>query len=98
MQSPRAHLDFRAERAKYHTERGDWTIRKYKLNKLGRLAARGRQIIVFMDLLDRIKDAQIAGAGRPMTDAEFAELRRFAKPDEPFSLMFACLLRAKGLL
>lgn len=95
---PDAHLWFQDERAKWHTTRGEQTVRKYKLNELKQVAKRSAHLFQFARVLIAIKNAQIADGSRPMTPAELAKLRRFAEPDEPFSLMFACFLRSEGLL
>lgn len=39
---------------------------------------------------------QIAEKRDHLTPPEVALPRRFADPDEPFSLMFSCLLKPKG--
>ncbi len=95
---PAAHLTFVAERAKPASPCGEQTIKKYRLNDSARLLQRTRQLSLWRDALEHILRTQIA-AGRPaMTPAELAELRRFADPDEPFSAMFSCLLKVRGLL
>lgn len=95
---PEAHISFVAERAKAQTDRGDRTIRKYRLNHPAQILQRRGQLLLWCEVLDRIQKLQITGGGRAMTQAELAELRRFGDADEPFSLMFSCLLRARALL
>lgn len=95
--APEAHLSFQNDHVKYHSRYGDQTIKKYRLNHPERLLQRRGQLLLFMEVLDRIQQARIDDGGRPMTPPELAELRRFADPDEPFSLMFSCLLRSKAL-
>jgi hypothetical protein len=95
---PAMHLWFQRWRAKWHTDRGEHTVRKYKLNEASQLAKRNVAFGEFTQVLLAIKDAQIAAGGRPITASELSKLRRFAEPDEPFSLMFACYLRSEGLL
>ncbi len=96
--APDAHLTFAAERATFRSTCGEQTIRKYRLNHPPRINERRGAILRFMEALDRIRQRQLSDNRTAMTDAELAELQRFAQPDEPFSLMFACLLRSKGLL
>jgi hypothetical protein len=96
--TPEDHVSFVDERAKHRSARGEKTIKKYRLNHPERLLQRRGQLVLFMHVLDRIRQAQIADDGRAMTSGELDELRRFSDPAEPFSLMFSHLLRSKSLL
>lgn len=95
---PADHLSFADERAKPRSPRGEQTVRKYRLNREARLLERCRQLRLWGQVLDRIREMQIADGRSSMTTGELAELRRFADADEPFSLMFSCLLKERGLL
>ncbi len=94
---PVQHLAFNGADMTFRTPRGEETIRKYRLNHLLQLAERRRHLILFYDLLDQIRQRQIAQKRDTVQPAELAEMQRFAQTDQPVSLMFRELLLRLGL-
>jgi hypothetical protein len=91
---PSEHLAFEEELIRFRTVLGDQTVRKYHLDR-GDLDNRRRTHLRRFDkALLRIREAQIADGGRAMNAEEREVLRRFAKADYPFSLMFSAYLNS----
>ncbi|MEZ4297270.1 MAG: hypothetical protein R3B70_20065 [Polyangiaceae bacterium] len=95
---PAAHIGFKHDRAVPLSERGDCTVRKYRLNERLLALQRARQLLLFTDVVEHLDKSQIREERKALSTEELAKLRSFAAPHEPFSLMFSTLLKSKGLL
>lgn len=79
---------FEDEQISFLTEKGEMTIQKYKLSSPLLDTLRLKQLTYFHKKLLEIKDKQIAENRKGMNQDELNQLKRFAKNDYPFSLMF----------
>lgn len=91
---PAEHLAFDDEHIipRHDSELGRQTIRRYKLDRMELDLRRSRRLRRFYDRL-----AQRALSGEALTTMDREDLRRFAQRDQPYSLMFAQLVRCLGL-
>ncbi len=93
--NPADHLTFEKECicSLDNSEKGQNTIRKYRLDRQELDYLRGRSLQRFYDDLIRIQKLQIKDGGRPLTDKEKSILNSFKQRDHAFSLMFSVYLK-----
>lgn len=90
---PADHLEFVGELISHRTPKGEETIKKYRLKQLDN--ERRRHLQRFTEELIEI------GKTKPwpeMSAVERERLRRYAREDAPFSMMFRAFLDRHGLL
>ncbi|HMT54956.1 MAG TPA: hypothetical protein PKD16_18090 [Saprospiraceae bacterium] len=92
------HVYFKSGEIYSSTPKGSETIKKYRLDHPLLNQLRANKLIEFYETLQILSNNQIKENGRDLTEAEIVILRRFAKPDYPFSLMFRLLLKKLNLL
>jgi uncharacterized protein (TIGR02646 family) len=99
-ESPADHLTFYDEmiRPKDGSPKGLETIRKYQLNREPICYNRVKHLRRFDSELRLIHERMIKEGRSHPTEEEKEQLRAFAQPDQPFSLMFAVHLREVELL
>lgn len=95
---PSEHLTFEGDIATFLSPRGEWTVKKYRLNHAEQKSERRRQLLLLADVIFRLRDLQIQERRDHLTEAEQQEICRFACSDQPFSLMFRSYPRVAGLL
>lgn len=91
------HITFSDEiiRMKNHSEIGENTIKKFRLDKLEHI--RLQYFKAFANEYMYVSD-QARADGREFTEEEKESLRSYSYPDRPFSLMFKVILRKRNLM
>jgi hypothetical protein len=92
--NPADHLRFDAEYISSRTDRGEETIKKYRLKRDPLVSDRRRMLRLFYEELTKISETK---GWRTMSSEERQRFLRYRRPDGAFSLMFAALLDAQGI-
>jgi hypothetical protein len=87
--NPADHLKFKAEYIFFRTQRGEQTIKKYRLKRGPLESDRRRMLQLFNAELNEITET--AGR-RDMSLTDRRRLLQYGQPDSPFSLMFGAYL------
>lgn len=97
---PSRHLRFDNEvpRPRGGSEKGRQTIRKYKLDGPALCYRRSRALTEFLLREQRLRAQAMRDGRTALTDEELDQLRDFAQPEQPFSLMFQQHLQNVGLI
>lgn len=85
---PAEHIAFESDLATFKSSRGEWTVKKYRLNHAEQVSERRRQLVLFLKMVVQFQERQLQEKRDQLTEAERQELCRFARSDQPFSLMF----------
>jgi len=90
------HICFDYEQITFLTDKGDNTIKKFRLSTERLDYLRMKQLQIFTEKLIAIQNSMNQD-GRKMSETEKESLKRFAKADNRFSLMFAKYLKKHNL-
>ena len=93
---PDEHFAFEDDMIRPVSACGDSTVRKYRLNAEIYNGRRARALNHFLRVLVAILERKSADRREEMLPEEIETLRRFARPDWPYSLMFRFHLRRNG--
>lgn len=86
------HISFEDEQITYYSNKGEKTIKKFKLSSEKLDLLRSREISNFKNILLVLKDKQIKESRKGLTEEDKDILKRFAKSDHSYSMMFSELL------
>lgn len=92
------HIFFEAEQITYLTEKGEKTIRKYRLSAERLDFLRLKELQRFTEKLITIQFLINQEGGREMSEDEKESLKRFARADNNFSFMFSKLLKKYNII
>ena len=84
----KTHISFEDEQITFLTDKGEKTIKKFKLSEERLDYLRMKQLQIFLKKLITIQDSMNQD-GRKMNETEKESLKRFARADNNYSLMFA---------
>jgi uncharacterized protein (TIGR02646 family) len=90
------HICFDGEQITFLTGKGDNTIKKFRLSTERLDYLRMKQLRIFTEKLITIQKLMIQD-GRKMSETEKENLKRFAKADNSYSLMFAKYLKKHNI-
>ncbi len=90
------HISYDNEQMIFLTDKGDKTIKKFRLSTERLDYLRMKQLQLFTEKLITIQKLMNQD-GRKMNETEKESLRRFAKADNSYSLMFAKYLKKHGI-
>ncbi len=82
------HIEFEDEQISFLTEKGELTIKKYKLSSEKLDWSRMQELKKFNNLLNIIKNRKQLENRDKLTTDEIDSLKRFARSDYPYSMMF----------
>ncbi len=91
------HLSYENETITFLTEKGEKTVKKFKLLSPDLEFLRLKKLVEFMRFMDIIKDKMISENRQTMNENEIKDLQRFARPDYCFSKMFSTILEKHGI-
>jgi len=86
------HIYFEDELITFLTEKGELTIKKYKLSSTNLDYLRLKELQRFKNILLDFKNKQISESRKSLIKKEIEILKRFIRPDNSFSLMFKNIL------
>ncbi len=90
------HISFEDEQITFLTDKGDNTIKKFRLSEERLDYLRIKQLQIFAEKLIAIQNSMNQD-GRKMSETEKESLKRFAKADKSYSLMFAKYLKKHNI-
>jgi len=91
------HISFEDEQITFLTDKGDNTIKKFRLSTERLDYLRMRQLQIFTQELIQILQMMNQDGRRKMNETEKKSLKRFAKADNDYSLMFAKYLKTHNI-
>lgn len=91
------HISFDNEQIIFLTDKGESTIKKFHLSTERLDYLRMKQLQIFAEKLIAIQNSMNQEGRRKMSDTEKESLKRFAKADNSYSLMFAKYLKKHNI-
>jgi uncharacterized protein (TIGR02646 family) len=85
----RKHISFEDEQITYYSDKGEKTVKKFKLSSEKLDLLRSRELSNFKKILLALKDKQIKESRKGLTEDEKNILKRFSKSDHSYSMMFS---------
>ncbi|MCP4108774.1 MAG: hypothetical protein GY749_25055 [Desulfobacteraceae bacterium] len=91
------HITFENEQITFLTDKDDKTIKKFRLSTERLDYLRSRQLQKFAEKLIGIQNSMIQDERKEMSETEKQSLKRFARADNSYSLMFANYLKEHNI-